>query len=588
MKLLSFPSLTGLGQIFRINAPRHTVSGLIALGAVVFVLSGCRGNIITATSQSTITEDPSDEGGITPEQSEGNISIVFTESGAQVSGDEMGTVSVSGNDVTVNNGTENSYTYTLSGACSDGFFKLYSSVKQVIVLHSLNLTNPSGAAINNQSHKYTSVILEGENSLSDGALSSAGTYPDETSDEDMKAAFFSEGQLVFSGSGSLKVSATGKAGITSDDYVRITETPSITITSTGGHGLRGQEKVLVEGGTLSITASATGKKGISTDGTFYQSGGSVTIVSTSSAGEVDGEVTGGAGIKADTAVTIEGGELSVTTSGSGAKGISCDGEGRFTGGTITVKTTGSNYGSSSGGSQGGPGGGSWNWGGSSSSSSDDSKSAKALKFEGNLYFDGASVTASASSHEAIESKGTISISGGSVSATSSDDAVNSGGDMTVSGGNVYAFSSGNDGLDANGNMYIKGGYVYAVGSGSPEVALDANTEQRCQLYVSGGSLVAFGGLESGASITQPVVSVSSWSANTQYKLYNGDTLLLDFTSPSKGGSGMVLSHPDLVSGSSYTLKSGSSTIATLTASYSASSSGGQGGQDRPGGGGGRH
>ena len=583
MKLLSFPSLTGLGHIFRINAPRHTVSALIALGAVVFVLSGCRGNIITATTQSTITEDPSDEGGITPEQSEGNISIVFSESGAQVSGDEMGIVSVSGNDVTVNNGTENSYTYTLSGSCSDGFFKLYSSVKQVIVLQGLSLTNPSGAAINNQSHKYTSVILEGENYLADGALSSSGTYPDETSDEDMKAAFFSEGQLVFSGSGSLKVSATGKAGITSDDYVRITETPSITITSTGGHGLRGQEKVLVEGGTLSITASATGKKGISTDGTFYQSGGSVTIVSTSSAGEVDGEVTGGAGIKADTAVTIEGGELSVTTSGSGAKGISCDGEGRFTGGTVTVKTTGSNYGSSSDGSQGGPGGGSWDWGGgSSSSSSDDSKSAKALKFEGNLYFDGASVTASASSHEAIESKGTITISGGSVSATSSDDAVNSGGDMTVSGGNVYAFSSGNDGLDANGNMYIKGGYVYAVGSGTPEVALDANTEKRCQLYVSGGSLVAFGGLESGASITQPVVSFTSWSANTQYKLYNGDTLLLDFASPSKGGSGMVLSHPDLVSGSSYTLKYGSSS-ATLTASYSASSSGGQ---DRPDGGGG--
>ncbi len=582
MKLLSFPSRMGSGHIFEINVPMNAVSALIALGAIVFALSGCRGNIITSTAQS-ITEDPTDEGGITPEQSEGNISIVFSESGAQVSGDEMGIVSVSGNDVTVNNGTEASYTYILSGSCSDGFFKLYSSAKQVIVLQGLRLTNPSGAAINNQSHKYTAVILEGENFLADGALSSGGTYPDETSDEDMKAAFFSEGQLIFSGTGSLKVTATGKAGITSDDYIRITETPSITISSAGGHGLRGQEKVLIEGGTLSITASATGKKGISTDGTFYQSGGSVTIVSTSPAGTVDGEVTGAAGIKADGAVTIEGGELSVSVSGSGAKGISCDGEGRFTGGTVTAKATGSNYGSSSSG--GSWGGGSWGgWGGSSSSSSDDSKSAKALKFEGNLYFDGATVTASASSHEAIESKGTITISAGSVSATSSDDAVNSGGDMTVSGGSVYAFSSGNDGLDANGNMYIQGGYVYAVGSGSPEVALDANTEQRYKLYVSGGSLVAFGGLESGASITQPVVSVSSWSANTQYKLYNGDSLLLDFTSPSKGGSGMTLSHPDLVSGSSYTLKYGS-TSTTVTASLSASSSGGgwSGGGGGPGG-----
>ncbi len=580
MRDFKFKTPTEWGNALRENVLLHAGLYLLMAAGTLGGVCACRGNIITYTD-SSITEDPSDEGGITPEESDGNISIVFSANGAKVSGDELGIVEVTGNDVTVNNGTEQMFTYTLSGTSSDGFFKLYSSAKQVIVLQGLSLTKPSGAAINNQSHKYTSVIVNGENFLCDGSLNSDGTYPDQNSDEDMKAAFFSEGQLIFSGNGSLKVTATGKAGITSDDYIRITETPSITISSAGGHGLRGQEKVLIEGGTLNITASATGKKGISTDGLYSQSGGSVTIVSTSSAGTVDGEVTGAAGIKADGAVTIEGGELSVSVSGSGAKGISCDGEGHFTGGTVTVKATGSNYGSSSSG--GGPGG--WGyWGGGSSSSSDSSKSAKAIKFEGDLYFSGADVTASASSHEAIESKGKIAISGGSVSATSSDDAVNSGGDMTVSGGNVYAFSSGNDGLDANGNMYIQGGYVYAVGSGSPEVALDANTEQRCKLYVSGGSLVAFGGLESGASITQPVVSVSSWSTNTQYKLYNGDSLLLDFTSPAKGGSGMTLSHPDLVSGSSYTLKYGS-TSTTVTASLSASSSGGgwSGGGGGPGG-----
>ncbi len=542
--------------------------------AMLLMLSACSGNWITVTDD-PVTDDPSDEGGITAV--DGTISIVYSSDGATVSGDELGIVSVDGNDVTVINTSESCFTYELSGTASDGFFKLYSDAKQTISLKNLSLTNPDGAAISNQSHKYTSVIVSGTNSLADGGVNSSGAYNDESSDEDMKAAFFSEGQLIFSGDGSLTVTAVGKAGITSDDYIRITENPTITVSSKSGHGIRGKEKVLVEGGTVGVSVAGTGKKGISTDGNFYQSAGSVTISSTSAAGTVDNELTGAAGIRADTAFAIEGGSLEITVSGTGAKGINCDGDGHFNGGTVKVTATGSNYGS--GGSQR-PG-----WG---SSSDSDTKAAKGIKFDGSLYFGGADVTASASSHEAIEAKGSISISAGSVSATSSDDAINSGSDMTITGGKIYAFSSGNDGLDANGNMYVKGGYVYAVGSGSPEVALDANSEGGYKLYISGGSLIAFGGIESGSSITQPVINVTSWTANASYSLCNTDgEELLGFTAPAKGGSGIVLSHPDLVSGSSYTLKSGS-TSSTVTASLSSSGStgGGQGGGGFPGGGGG--
>ncbi len=538
---------------------------------MLLMLSACSGNWITVTDD-PVTDDPEDEGGITVV--DGTISIVYSSGGATVTGDELGIVSVEGNDVTVINTSENCITYELSGTASDGFFKLHSDAKQVISLKGLNLTNPDGAAINNQSHKYTSVIVSGTNTLADGSVNSSGDYNDESSDEDMKAAFFSEGQLIFSGDGSLTVTAVGKAGITSDDYIRITENPTVSVSSKAGHGIRGKEKVVIEGGTTAVTVAGTGKKGISTDGNFCQSAGSVSIISSSPAGTVDNELTGAAGIKADTAFSIEGGTLEVTVSGTGAKGISCDGDGHFNGGAVKVTATGSNYGS--GGSQR-PG---WGW-----SSDSNSKAAKGIKFEGSLYFDGADVTASAASHEAIEAKGTISISAGNISATSSDDAINSGSDMTITGGNVYAFSSGNDGLDANGNMYIKGGYIYAVGSGSPEVALDANTEGGYKLYISGGSLMAFGGIESGASITQAVVNVTSWTANASYTLCNGGTVLLEFTAPAKGGNGIVLSHPDLVSGSSYTLKTGSSS-STVTASMSSSgSTGGPGGGGFPGGGG---
>ncbi len=538
--------------------------------AFLLILGSCTGNLID-TIDDPSDDDSSDNEVIT---TDGTVSIVFSEDGVTVNGDPSGIVSVSGCDVTVNNTSEALITYELSGTSSDGFFKLYSSTKQVIELKGLNLKNPNGAAINNQSHKKTSVVVTGENYLADGSVNSSGDYPDQTSDEDMKAAFFSEGQLVFSGDGSLTVTADGKAGITSDDYVAIQDGVTINVTSKGGHGIRGSENVTISGGTVNVNISATGKKGISTDGGFSLSDGSVTIVSTSSAGTVDGELTGAAGIKADGSFVIDGGSLAVTVSGKGSKGIACDGDGHFNGGTVKVIASGANYGSSSSQNP---------WGGSSSSS--ESKSSKGIRFEGDLYFDGADVEVSSASHEGIEAKGTITITAGNVSGTASDDAINSGSDMTISGGKVYAFSSGNDGLDANGDLYVKDGYIFAVGCGSPEVALDANTEDRHQLYISGGTLLAFGGVESGASISQPVLNVTSWTANAAYSLYDGDTLLVEFTAPSKGGSGIVISHPSLVNGSSYTLKT-SSGSATLTASLSAQSGGEGGGNPggNPGGG----
>ena len=484
---------------------------------MLLMLSACSGNWITVTDD-PVTDDPEDEDGITVV--DGTISIVYASDGATVSGDELGIVSVKGNEVTVINTSESCFTYELSGTASDGFFKLYSDAKQTISLKNLSLTNPDGAAINNQSHKYTSVIVSGTNFLADGSVNSSGAYNDESSDEDMKAAFFSERQLIFSGDGSLTVTAAGKSGIVSDDYIRIMETPTITVSSSAKNGVKGKDRVVIDGGTLEISVSA-----------------------------------------------------------AGAKGLKSEGNGYFNAGTVKVTNTGT-----SSGIGGRPGFGGWG----STTDDSSSKAAKAIKFDGDIYFNGTDVTATAASHEAIEAKGSISISAGSVSATSSDDAINSGSDMTITGGNVSAFSSGNDGLDANWNMYIKGGYIYAVGSGSPEVALDANSEGGYKLYISGGKLVAFGGIESGSSITQPVINVTSWTANASYTLCDTDgTELLKFTAPARGGNGMILSHPDLVSGNSYTLKSGSSSASVpATMSSSGSAGGGQGGGGFPGGGGG--
>lgn len=217
-----------------------------------------------------------------------------------------------------------------------------------------------------------------------------------------------------------------------------------------------------------------------------------------------------------------------------------------------------------------------------------------------IVITGGMITAISQS-EAIESKGTILISGGQVYAQATDDAINAGGDLTISGGYVMAYSTGNDGIDANGNCYIKGGVVYAIGANSPELAIDANSEKQKQLYVEGGTIVAIGGLESGASLTQTCYSASSLSKGTWYALYSDGEAALVFKTPtslsastfvvSTGGTTTLQSAVTTSGGSSilngYVLTgatlSGGSSVTLST--YSGGNAGGGPGGGGPGGGG---
>ena len=449
------------------------------------------------------------------------ISVVFGAAGATVTGDDNGLVTVSGNCVTVNNTGSEKIRYELSGTAADGYFKIYGEKKQAIVLNGLDLTNPNGAAINNQNKKRTFVVLQGSNKLADGKKYSATPEG-----EDEKAAFFSEAQLIFSGSGSLAVTATGKAGITSDDYVRILDGPSISINSAGGHGLRGKDAVVIGGGQLDITVSKKGKKAISTDGTARFDGGSTTLAVSGGVDDSDlTDLSGSSGVKADAAFVMNGGSLTITNTGQGGKGINGDAAGLITGGTIDITVTGTNYEVT---------------GADAVGLEDTTTSAKGMKFDGKLVFTGGTVTVSAKSHEAIEAKGDMVITGGTLYATSSDDAINAGGNLVVDGGRICALSTGNDGLDANGDCYIQGGLVYVSSSGGAEVGIDANTEGGHTLYVIGGTIISIGGLERGSHLSQACYA-AGWSRDTWYALYSDNTLEFVFKAPSSGASGMVVS-----------------------------------------------
>lgn len=542
----------------------------------------------------------------------GNVAqyVSTTVEGAHVTIIQSNTADVDGDEIT----------YVLSGTTTDGEFALGGSYKCTISLNGLTLTNPSGAALNIANGKRIQISAKNStvNTLTDGANGS------------QTGCIYSKGQIQFQGKGTLNVAGNTKHAIKSGDYISVKnltlnitkavadgincneyflmESGNVSISGVGDDGIQcdldgttstgattdhedeDSGNIYLQGGTLTVSTSAAGSKGINATGTLYINETSGTnVITVTNIGGVDtsdsSDLAGSACLKSDTSIEISGGTLTLTNSGQGGRAINSDGTLIISGGTIDAKAQGTNYGSSSGG---------WRPGGGTTSSSH--KYAKGVKADGNITITGGTINIYSTSHEGLESKGTITISGGQVYAQASDDAINAASHLTVNGGQVCGYSTGNDGLDSNGNMYIQGGLVYAICSGTPEVGLDANTEGGYKLYVTGGTIIAIGGLERGSQLTQSCYQASSWSKNTWYSMTVGSETIA-FKTPSSGGSGIVVSgssQPTLKSG--VTVSGGTSIFSGMgsinptvsngssvtLSSYSSSSSGGG-----PGGGGGR-
>ena len=457
--------------------------------------------------------------------------VTFSDTdGASVQGDDDGLVTIVGNDVTATNTTDKVVQYVLSGTTTDGFFKLYSAKKSIIRLNGVSITNPDGAAINNQSHKCTFIVVADgtDNSLKDGTA-----YADATSSEDMKACLFSEGQLIFSGTGYLYVDGNCKAGIRSDDYVRTMPGVSIDVDVSSGNGIRGNESVTITGGVININVTGDADKGISTDGHVTVSGGRTTIITSGGEKYEDGDYSACAGVKADSTFTITGGELRILCSGTGGKGISCDQQASFSGGATAIITTGKNS---------------------------SNTSAKGVKADGNLTISAGKIKVRCANSEAIESKAAIVISGGIVEVYGSDDCINSKSDMTISGGHIYCHATNNDAIDANRNLYINDGFIVAEGAGAPENALDA--AEGYSTFINGGTIIALGGSTAATSSSSKQASIdTSVTQGQTVALASGSTTLVTYqvSAINRNTSALMISSPSLSAGSSYTLKSGVTT-----------------------------
>ena len=465
-------------------------------------------------------------------------------------------------------------TYSLSGSSADGEFYMSGSYKATIELNGLSLTNTtpvsSGAAVHVQNGKRIKVkVMEGTSNMLEDAA--AG---------EQKGALYVKGHPEFSGKGTLMVKGHVKHAIKSGEYMTLKDA-TLKVLSAAGDGLNCGQYFLMKSGVLDISGvtddgiqcdiddTDVGSTGETADhededsGNIYLAGGQITINTAGIAAkgvksEGDLIVTGGviaitttgkgkwdeedlktkaaSCLGSDAKVLIAGGTLTLTSMGAGGKGINCDAAFEMSGGEVTIVTQGALY------YHNGTTENTNYTGNTDNVNSDYYSSSKGVKADGAITISGGkiSVATAGRNAEGIESKTSILISAGEVTINSYDDGLNVGGDgsdLIISGGYVYSRALNNDGIDGNGNVYVKGGLVYAIGANSPEVAIDANSEEQKKLYVQGGTLIAVGGLESGAQISGGVCKqVSSFTSEAWYALYNGSELVAAFKTPAASSS----------------------------------------------------
>ena len=268
------------------------------------------------------------------------IYITYNGTTATVTGDDKNYVTVSGADVTVNTGSSSdSLLLIVSGTTTDGSLLVYREKKYGIQLNGVNIHNADGPAINNQCGKslYLEVADGTTNTLSDGT-----TYAEQTFDQ--KGALFSEGQIYFLGTGTLNVTGSCKHAIACDDYIVMNENTTLNVSCSTGNGIKVNDGIWINNGTVGIDVSSTAGRGIKCDSVVVITGGDITIKTTGDDvyDETEADYSSAACIKCDYDFTMSGGKLTMTSSGDGGKGLNCDGSVVVSGGTFGAVTSGGN------------------------------------------------------------------------------------------------------------------------------------------------------------------------------------------------------------------------------------------------------
>ncbi len=430
--------------------------------------------------------------------------------------------------------------YVLSGNYTGTVFIKNKSADAAVVLNGISISSDNGAGpvLRFSSEKRTFIVAAAgtTNNLTDTRVKDQSS----TIYDDKKGSVYSKGTLIFTGGGTLNIINSGyKHAVYVKDYVRIAEGTNLNISVIGETGrdcIRANNAVIIDGGNINLLAKGTllddESNGIRVDGEDADED------------EMTVEYTAGAGF-----IIINGGNLNITTV---AKGITAHwkadksviGNASYTetvnnsllcnsflkgtsqtkpdpfveinGGIINITTTGEPY----------------------EGRTDDDPSC---------------------SPEGIEAKANLTINAGTITIQTTDDSINSGGNFTMNGGALYAYSSKNDAIDANGRngITINGGVVVAIGINTPECAFDCDNSL---FTINGGTVIGLGaGMysapSSGKQSTVVLASTNYGSANTTMAIVDSkENPIFVYTLPAGTGDIMILSSPDIKTGTKYSVK----------------------------------
>lgn len=435
-------------------------------------------------------------------------------------------ISVDGADVTVTSTTDEEVEYRLTGNTPDGSFKLYGQKKFILTFGGVSLTNSDGPAINIQTGKKATVNLqEGTvNTLTDG------TSYTPCGEEDMKGTFFSEGQLIIGGTGTLEIQGNYQHALCSDDYITI------------------------NGGTLDIAVNAHTGKGIKCNDDLTINGGVITVNTTGNAVVTTGEASYCTALKTDANLCLYGGTITTVSSGTAGRGLSADGEiiigqaedDGSEGPTLSVTTTGKQILISGSGMNA------------------DYATPKGIKADGNLTVNNGNIYVKCTQDggEGMESKAILTINGGTIETETYDDGINAKSQLIINGGRIYCNASGNDGIDSNGTIAITGGLIISSGTTTPEEGFDCDQNR---FAITGGILIGMGGATStptasactqrsiiynGSSLSGKCISIKDASGNAAF------TFQLPVKSSLSSRACLLISTPNLQASTAYTLHTG--------------------------------
>lgn len=505
-------------------------------------------------------------------------------------------------------------TYILSGALDDGMIIVNAdkSDRIQLVLNGVALHSADSAPVYVlQADKVFITLADG----TENALSNGGSF-EPIDENNIDAVIFSKDDLTLNGSGSLIITSPAGHGIVSKDALCLTGgTYQIDAAS---HGITAKDSLGIINAEIHI---ASGKDGLHAENADDASLGSLYIASGTLEIAAEGD-----GLSASSAMQIDGGSLSIVSGGGSANAAqqSSSGRGQFTGGRpgAPLPSSADQSEESSTSVKGIKSDGDLliNGGAFEIDAADD-----AVHTNGNMTVNGGSFEIAtgddgfhadgllsiasgainiAKSYEGLEGL-SLSISGGELSVTASDDGLNAaggndqsgfggqrGGDMfgsgsdssiDISGGELY-ISAGGDAIDSNGSVSISGGSIVISGPISGDTSL---LDYGSSGAISGGTFIATGsasmsvGFSSSSTQGSIMVTIGTQPAGTLVTLTdpNGSVLLSRQTD--QDFSCVLLSCPEIVQGSVYTLAIGSETMEitmdSLTYSNGSGRMGGMGG-----------